>query len=71
LTGRLPFAAPPYFVALAGGARPAPTPIADARVPGAVRALITECLAEELDRRPRVHSVLSALTWSAEQVETK
>lgn len=62
LTGRLPFAAPPYFVALAGGSLPVPPPIDDARVPGAVRALIAECLAEDPDRRPRVHSVLSALT---------
>lgn len=60
LTGRSPFAKPPFLVVLAGEPLPPPAPIDDARVPRAVRAAIAECLAEEPERRPRIQSVLSA-----------
>jgi hypothetical protein len=62
VTGRMPFAAPPFVVALAGQGLPPPPPIDDARVPDALRELILECLALDPARRPRVQSVLSALS---------
>ncbi len=60
LTGRTPFEVPAFVLAMAQQPVPPPPPIADARVPTALRAFVTSALAGDPTKRPRVRDLVAA-----------